>query len=66
MKNANGGVAQGFIEIDTLGFNNFQSLFKEVEKVKMGKILKLISYFPRLIKEEDNRDFFYEVTKDEL
>jgi hypothetical protein len=66
MKNANGGVARGFIEIDTLGFNNFQSLFKEVEKVKMGKILKLISYFPRLIKEEDNRDFFYEVTKDEL
>ena len=49
-----------------LGVDHFLNLFNESKHVNMGKILKLISFFPRLIDEEENHDLYKEVTKSEL
>jgi hypothetical protein len=46
--------------------DHFNNLFKEPPQVKMEEVLKLISFFPRMIEEEDNRDLFHEISKEEL
>jgi len=37
-----------------LRVDHFKPLFKEPKQVKIGEIIKVISYFSRLIEEEDN------------
>jgi hypothetical protein len=66
LRDANGVSIAGFKELATLGVKHFQGLFKENAQVKMGEMLQMIALFPRMIEEEDVKDLFHEVSKEEL
>ena len=54
---------QGLAEI---GVAHFEQLYRDIEKVNIVKILKVVSYFTRLVQEEDNVRLYGQVTKEEL
>jgi hypothetical protein len=49
-----------------LGVKHFSYIFKEPERANIGEILKVISYFPRMLEDEDNEELFKEVSREEL
>jgi len=49
-----------------LGVAHFSSLFKKLDHLDMGKVLKIISYFPSLIEDNENRYLYKEAMKYEL
>jgi hypothetical protein len=45
---------------------HFKGLFKELDLVKMGKILKQIFVFPRFIDDEVKQDLYHAINKEEI
>jgi hypothetical protein len=66
LNDINGNKVHGFSKLASPGVGHFKEIFREPDEVKIGEILKLISFFPRLIEEEDNLALYSVVTKDEL
>lgn len=48
------------------GIRHFERLYQEPERANLAKILKVISFFPRMVNEEDNEVLFSPITKEEL
>ena len=53
-----GNVVLGFQELLGIGVFHFSQLSKEPLHTNMGDIMKIISFFPRLVKDEDNMHIF--------
>jgi hypothetical protein len=66
LKDSQGNKKRGFIELVDLGVNHFKELLSESTSEKVGEMLNLISIFPRLVEEENDRYFLIEVSKEEL
>jgi hypothetical protein len=49
-----------------VGKSHFQNLFKESEYANIAEILKISSYFPNFIFEENNQMLMEEVSKEGL
>ena len=49
-----------------MGKNHFHTLFKEDRTTNLDDIIKLSSYFPSFVGEENNQNLFLEVTEIEL
>jgi hypothetical protein len=49
-----------------MGVQHFTSIFKEPKSSNINEIVKVASYFPRLISDEDNQTLFKEVSKDKF
>lgn len=48
------------------GVNHFRGLFQEQRRANIAKIIKVASYFPRILKEEQNEALEVEVKTEEL
>jgi hypothetical protein len=47
-----------------LGVKHFPYIFKEPERENIGEILKVVSYFPKMVEDEDNEELFNEVSRE--
>lgn len=45
---------------------HFEKLYREPRHSKVAKMLKILSYFPRLAEDDDNRDFYKEISWEKL
>jgi hypothetical protein len=61
-----GTKVRGFKGLAELGVKHFEGIYKEPKRENLAEILKVISYFPRMINEELNEDLYILVTKEEL
>jgi hypothetical protein len=48
-----------------LGVKHLSEIFKELGRDNIGEIWKVVSYFSRMVEEEDNAEMFREVSKEE-
>lgn len=63
MENEEGNhVVMSFKELVGLGVNHFRKLFQKLVGSNIAKIIKVASYFPRLVSEEDSRAIYEEIT----
>eukprot|EP01018_Ginkgo_biloba_P002192 Gb_33330 [translate_table: standard] len=62
----NGTVATGFDELSQLGVDHFKVLYKEENKTTIAEVVKMSSFFPSFVGEEDNVSLTKEITVDEL
>jgi len=56
----------GFNELAKLGWIISRGCFLNKKQEKVGEMMKLITLFPRLVDPAENKEFFIEVTKEEL
>jgi hypothetical protein len=49
LKDQNDNSVKRFKGLVDLGVNHFQDIFKELERAKIGEVLKVVSHFPRMI-----------------
>ena len=66
MTNEDGVVVRNFKNLAYLGVKHFGNICKEPTWVNIAYIIKLASYFPQMVREEDNNDIYEVVSKDEL
>jgi hypothetical protein len=66
LKDHDGNSVKGFKGPIKLGVQHFQHIYKEPVKENIGEIMKVVSYFPRMIEEEKNKSLFRVATKEEL
>eukprot|EP01018_Ginkgo_biloba_P034237 Gb_24170 [translate_table: standard] len=63
---SDGFVASSFEDLAMAGVEHFRGIYKEERRSKIAKVLKLTSFFPSFVSEEDNRRMMEEFSKDEL
>jgi hypothetical protein len=56
----------GFHDLENMGVHHFKEIFKEPDRENLGEILKVVSYFPIFVNEEENNILYRPVTKEEL
>jgi hypothetical protein len=61
-----GSKVKPFPDITEAGMRNFKNLFKEPDEANIGKVMKIVSLFPKHIDDQMNKDLDEEVTKEEL
>jgi len=64
MQKEDGSIATSFKEIADMGVAHFKGLYKEPKRVNIAEILKITSYFPSFVGEEENDIMIEEVTKE--
>jgi len=52
--------------LETMGVQYFKEIFKKLDRENLGKIIKVVSYFPKSVNEEEDNIFYILVTKEEL
>jgi hypothetical protein len=66
IKKNGGSNIRKFQKIQQEAINHFKSLFQEPSGCNIAEILKVVSYFPRMIDEYKNENLEAEVPKEEL
>eukprot|EP01018_Ginkgo_biloba_P028285 Gb_00400 [translate_table: standard] len=66
MQKEEGETVRSFPDLAPMGVNHFKSIYKELERANIAEILKLTSFFPSFLSEEDNELMMEEVSKEEL
>eukprot|EP01018_Ginkgo_biloba_P032610 Gb_14068 [translate_table: standard] len=61
-----GNKVRGFKDLAAFAVQHFNELFKEPDRINIGEIIKVVTYFPRMVGNEDNAILFREITKEEL
>eukprot|EP01018_Ginkgo_biloba_P004985 Gb_28741 [translate_table: standard] len=62
----NGTIASGFDKLSQLGVDHLKGLYKEENKTTIAEVIKMTSFFPSFVGEEDNVSLTKEITVDEL
>jgi hypothetical protein len=55
-----------FKYIDHLGVTHFEDIYKEGDKTNIPKVVKMTSFFPRFMEDEDTEKLMDPITKEEL
>jgi hypothetical protein len=50
----------------SLGVAHFEKIYREPRHSKVVEMLKILSYFPSLVEDDDNREFYKEISQEEL
>eukprot|EP01018_Ginkgo_biloba_P018081 Gb_04379 [translate_table: standard] len=53
-------------DLAALGVQHFSGIFKEPDRANLGEIIKVVTYFLRMVGDEDNAMLYREITKEEL
>eukprot|EP01018_Ginkgo_biloba_P002298 Gb_28324 [translate_table: standard] len=61
-----GNKVRGFQDLAAFGVQHFSDIFKEPDRSNIGEIIKVATYFPRMVSDKDNAYLFRVVTKEEL
>jgi len=54
LTNNNGNKVRGFKDLVDLRVEHFKDIYKELGRATIGETVRVISYFPRMTKNEDN------------
>jgi hypothetical protein len=63
---AKGTKVRVFSNLASLGVKHFHTIFQEQTHHNVDVVLRLLSYFPTLVDEEDNQAIYNEILKEEL
>ncbi|KAH9294276.1 hypothetical protein KI387_040518, partial [Taxus chinensis] len=66
LKTTEGEAVRKFKDLASLGLQHFSNIFKEPETPNIVEIVKVASYFPKFVSEEDNQQLYEVVSQDEL
>eukprot|EP00253_Pinus_taeda_P023384 PITA_23384 len=66
LNNEEGGEANTFEELSTLGRNRFQNLFADQGEINLTEIIRTAQCFPRYVEDEEAESLMNEVSKEEV